>query len=113
MVRAETVVPSSPSYLPFHHAAPLFRHYQGSCGGALGCDDDDECSSVVGDLDHALISNLVRLGPKRTGEGEVLRGNEGIRRHFEEQSWNSSSYSSWASGLNEKLGKDNPGVGWC
>ena len=81
---------------------------EGSCGG--GFDDDDECSSVVGDLDHAPISNRVRLGPNRTGEGDVLRGNDGSRGRFEEESWNSSSYSCWESGSNEELGKDKPGV---
>jgi len=35
------------------------------CGGGLGCNDDDECSSVVGDIDQAPILNPVRLGPKR------------------------------------------------
>jgi len=34
--------------------------------------------SVVA-FDHALISNRVRLSPNQTGEGDILRGNKGIR----------------------------------
>jgi hypothetical protein len=49
---------------------------------SLECDDDEECSFVVGDLDQVTISNRVRLGPKRIGKGEVLRGNEGIRERL-------------------------------
>ena len=66
---------------------------------------------MVGDLDHAPISNRVRLGPNRTGEGDVLRGNDGSRGRFEEDRWNSSSYSCWESGSNEEVGKDKQGVG--
>jgi hypothetical protein len=87
----------------FHHAAQLTTT-EGSRGGGLGCDEEEEYSSMVGDLDHAPISNRVRLCPNRTGEGEVLRGNEGSRGRSEEESWNSSSYS-WESGSNEELGK--------
>ena len=75
---------------------------EGGCGG-LECDDDVECSYVIGDLDQAPISNRVKLAPKRTREWEVLRDNEGIRGRFEEN-WNSSSYSCWESGWNEELG---------
>ena len=87
---------------------------EGSCSDDLGCKNGDECSSIVGELDHAPILNRVRPGPK-TGEARVLRGNEGSLEHFEEQSWNSSSYSYWGSDSNEKLGKDGPGVvcRWC
>ena len=53
------------------------------------------------------MSNRVKLGPNRTGEGEILRGNEGIGRRFEEESWNSSLHSCWESGLNKELEKDN------
>ena len=82
---------------------------EGSCGGGLGC-DDEECNKVVGDRDHAPMSNRVKLGPNRTGEGDVLRGIDGSRGRFEDESWNSSSYSCWESGSNE-LGKDRQGVG--
>ena len=87
---------------------------EGSCGGGdgLGCEDDgeEECSRVVGDLDHAAMSNRVRLGPNRTGEGSVLRGNDGSRGRFEGETWNSSSYSCWESGSKEEPEKDSMGV---
>ena len=69
---------------------------EGSTGAGIDDDDEEEeGSNVVGDLDYAPISNRVRLGPSRTGEGEVLRGNDGSRGRFddeeeEEESWNSS-----------------------
>ena len=56
---------------------------------------------MVGDLDHAPISNRLRMGLNQTGEREVLRGNEGGRGCSEEESWNSSS-DSRESGSNEE-----------
>ena len=57
----------------------------------------------------ATLAMTLKLKPNRTGEGEVLRDNDGSRGHFEE-SWNSSSYFCWESGSNEELGKHSPSV---
>jgi len=93
---------------------PLPPHSSTTTEGSNGAGfdvEEEECSNVVGDLDHAPISNRVRLGPSRTGEGEVLRGNDDSRGRFdEEESWNWSSYSCCDSGSNEEPGKENPGV---
>jgi hypothetical protein len=62
---------------------------------------------VVGNLDQAPTSDRVRLGPNRTGEGEVLCGNEGSRGRSEEDNWNSSSY------FLGKWFKRGAGEAWC
>ena len=81
----EPVAPSSPSYLPFSSIT-----VEGSYGGGLGCDDNDEqwlhwrlrlCPD---------IEQFVRLSPNRTGEGGASAESRG---RFEEESLNSSSYS--------------------